>query len=72
MAQKILLFKSEWTNAVYCWNGKEVIVVIGDKFKNPGAIWEFHFGIIQIEKAYINNSASFGIGDILYTVLAKI
>lgn len=69
---RILIFESEVTKAVYCWNGKEVITIIGAKNRPVGKVMNFfttNEDKIPLMYTYIKNKKSFKIGSAKYNVL---
>jgi hypothetical protein len=67
---KLLIFKSKTTKAVYSWNGKEVVTIVGTERRPVGKIMK---GIPNdiLDVAYKAKSKTFKVGDASYSILQK-
>jgi hypothetical protein len=68
---KLLIFKSKATKAVYSWNGKEVVTIIGST-RRPVATIQKGIPSEIISEAYISTAKEFYVGDAVYSVLHRI
>lgn len=67
---KILIFKSQSTKAVYSWNGKEVVTIVGAERRPVGKIMNGIPNAI-LETAYKAKAKTFNVGDATYSILKK-
>lgn len=67
---KLLIFKSETTKAVYSWNGKEAVTIVGAERRPVGKIMK---GIPNdiLETAYKSKSKKFKVGGADYSILKR-
>lgn len=67
---KLLIFKSETTKAVYSWNGKEVVTIVGAERRPVGRIMK---GIPNdiLEKAHKSKAKKFKVGEADYSILKR-
>lgn len=72
----ILIFKSDNTGAVYSWNGKEVVTIVGAKNRPVGQImngFSNQFLKNVFDKNYMTKDYRyFNIGDAGYEIISRI
>ena len=74
MGTKIFIIKSKVSEAVYAWNGEQMVCIVGAKKsflsgRNPGTIMDSSAYAPKLNEAYDKGWVNFFIGDAEYSVV---